>query len=343
MKKIIILLSFFCSMQDYAQEKYRRNSYDRLDIDTNYIKDVSNKLIIKLLFDRKENEVTFFNKDDNKLILLPNQASKIALVLDYKWIGFAIGLPQKYSPLKVDTYLKGTSKNIHFEFNFFFNKWMQTVNYEKTMGYYIVNTLDFVDEWKQGIDPYLQTDLSIEKIGGTTNYIFNADRFSYRSFLHQTQIQKISTGSLISTLSYYYTLKNNNLENPYNYYQKSLSLNLQTGYQYNWVIMNQFLLSSGIYGGLGITGSKSYEDITSYDPHKTFYGTNISIKMNLNLTHHYKSFFYGGKFKTHSFTEKDNTDSTLFHSYNYGAVFLGYIFDAPAVLKKSSLWIETQI
>lgn len=337
MKKKISLFFLFCTTQFYGQENlsYKNN---KIDLDTSYIKNLSDKLIVKLFIDNKVDSYNFYNKNsDETFTILPNLNSKISVSLDYEVFSFVLSVPKKWTPFKTDDEFKGKTENISFSFGVFLNNWYQTFYFSNTKGYYIANTGNFFPEWRQGIDPYLQLpNYRVRKIEGTTSYILNGNRFSYRSFLYQTQIQKKSAGSFIPSLNYSYLYQSDdNQEHDYTYHGDVFYISAILAYQYNWVISHRLYFSTGANIGIGFrTSNENTQENSSQRP---YHHTSLSntIGFNANLNYQNKNIFCGLKGIASGVTAKDTTDSSLNNSIFYGVIYLGYRFDTPDRVSKT--------
>lgn len=345
MKVILSCLAvFFCSVCFGQQDNStKRTSDDRaFAIDTSYIKDISDKLIIKLNRDSRVDSYSISDKDNSSFKISPNIPKNHFVSIDYKFIGFSIGLPKSWSESDYQNNLKGKTTNFNLNFNFFLNKWIQGVYYTTTKGYFVDDPEHITQNLAGEINPYFQfPDFKTTRIGGSTSYVLNGNRFSFRSFLQQTQIQKKSSGSLIPSLSYeYYYSSNKSDDNLVESYKKNLSFNASIGYQYNWVVFKNLNFSGGISSGYGL-GYVTTND--SYDlDEKRYWEKKVLLNLNVNLNYQWRNLFCGIQISSlNNFTKEE--DLNINNTINYENIYLGYRFDAPKIVKKPIDWLEKKL
>jgi len=345
MKEFLSCLAvFFCSICFGQQDNStKRTSDDKaFAIDTSYIKDISDKLIIKINRDSRVDSYTITEKDKFSTSILPNEQKNYFISLDYKFIGFSIGLPKSWSESDYQNYLKGKTTDFNLNFTFFFNKWVQAVYYNTIKGYYVDSSNLIVQNSSGELHPYTQLpNFKTRRIGGSTSYVLNGNRFSYRSFLQQTQIQKKSSGSLIPSLSYeYYYSTNKNDDNLVEIYKKNISFNASIGYQYNWVVFKNLNFSGGISSGYGLGNVRTND---SYDLNeKRYWEKKIILNFNVNLNYQWRNLFCGIQVSSlNSFSEE--ADLNFRNTLNYENIYLGYRFNAPRIIKKPVNWLEKKL
>lgn len=340
LKTKLIIIFLLVSNSFFAQDGAEK-SVVKTKIDTTYVKDISDKFIVKINTDARIDSYDINYNDGSTINLVPNVNANYSVSLDYKFLGISIGLPKKWFESEEKNRLKGKTSGINLTFNFFFNKWLQTIHYNSTKGYYVENTSSLVDGWRPNIDPYLQLpDLKVQVFGGSTSYIFNGNKFSYRSFLQQTQIQRKSTGSFIPTLQYDYFYRTNiNAQSTLDY-DKTLSVIASAGYQYNLVVLKNLNLSGGLFPGFGFEHSNSTD--SSISKKIKAWNTKTNMNFNLNLNYQLRKFFCGIQFSSINTFIKDN-ESQINNSLNYGNIYLGYRFNAPKIIKKPINWIEKKL
>jgi hypothetical protein len=311
-------------------------------VDTTYIKDISEKLIIKINRDSRVDSFTIRDKENSSTTIRPNDRKNYFISLDYKFIGFSIGLPKSWSENSYENYLKGKTTDFNLNFTFFLNNWVQAVYYNTTKGYYIDSSdLSFEDSTGENT-PYPQLpNFKIRRIGGSTTYAVNGNKFSYRSFLQQTQIQKKNAGSILPCLSYeYYYSTDKNEDSPTESYKKNLSLTASIGYQYNWVVFKNLNFSGGINTGYGLGYVKSYEPIMADE--KQYWEQKITLNFNVNLNYQWKNLFCGIQVSSlNNFIKEE--ELSINNAINYENIYLGYRFNAPRIIKKPVTWLEKKL
>lgn len=347
---ILVILNIFPIFVFAQMEGSIQTQNKNFSIDTTYIQDFSEKILLRILLDNNIDELENTSLANNFTVkATPNLSEKLSLSVDYKWLLFAVSIPKSWINFDSDQGLKGTSSTTNLGLHLFFNSWVQNFNYSKTRGFYISNTDEVIKNqspdaplWQEGVDPYiLSPNLSIAKYGGFTSYIFNAKKFSYKSFLWGTELQRKSAGSFILTLLYYYNNLHNGDEN-IDYNRNSLVTNFSLNYQYNLVILKRFNLSTGIGIGLGASASKTNasDEIENKD---ILYSPNSITKFNINLTYSYNNFVFGLKSNVQSLWEKANADYNSVNITSYEVIYLGYMFDAPNHISKPVDWLGKKL
>lgn len=338
----LFLLGSFCFGQ-LSSDKISRGFIDKTNgIDTSYIEDISDKFIVKLNRDSKIDFYTIKTGGFPSVSIAPNTTNNFCFGLDYKFIGFSIGFPKKWYENTDSHGLKGKSTAFSIGFSLFFNKFLQTFNYNMAKGYYIKESEYFVPNWQEGITPYIQfPNFKSTRFSTTTSYIMNGNKFSYRSFSQQTQIQKKSAGSFIPSLTNEYLYTSDNEEGySEKKYKLKLSSTLFVGYQYNWVIIKNLNFSSGIFSGYGWGYVKNFEPDNL--PEKTYWEEKLALNFNANLNYQWKNLFFGVQFSSlNNFTKED--DSKINNTINYENIYIGYQFNSPKRIEKYVNWIEKKL
>jgi hypothetical protein len=311
-------------------------------VDTTFIKDISDKFIIKVNRDSKVDFYTIKTGEFPLVSIAPNISNNYSIGLDYKFIGVSIGFPKKWYENTDSNYLKGKSTAFSIGFSLFFNKFLQTFNYNMAQGYYVKESKYFEPNWQEGITPYIQfPNYKSRRFSTSTLFIMNGNKFSYRSFSQQTQIQKKSAGSLIPSLTNEYLYTSDKVEGfSDKKYKSKLSSTLFVGYQYNWVIIKNLNFSSGIYPGYGWSYVKYFEPNNLSE--NTYWEQKWALNFNANLNYQWKNLFFGVQFSSlNNFTKED--ESKINNSINYENIYIGYQFNAPKRIEKYVNWVEKKL
>lgn len=343
MTKWTVVLSLLNLSVCLAQNELKLNTTFQKQKDKkyneNYIEDLSDKLLIKANRDTR-NETYTFVTDGISTTFRPNNVENYSASIDYKFIGFSIGVPKKWYENDVENYLKGKTKTLNLNLSVFVNKWMQTFNYNTVKGFYLVESPLYIANFQNGITPYIQLPNHKERrFGGSTSYIFNGDKFSYRSFSQQTQIQKKSAGSLIPTLSYEYFYLTDSDELRYSY-EKTFTLMASIGYQYNWIFLKNCNLSGGIASGYGASFGKTF--LSDQNSTEMVWTPKFSVNLNLNLSYKWRNLICGIQLASLNRISNENK-SLINNAINYQNIYLGYLFDAPKIIKKPVRWAEKKL
>ncbi|HJY14230.1 MAG TPA: DUF4421 family protein, partial [Flavobacterium sp.] len=204
----VFLITFFLNFSTlYSQNEKTQDTANFI-----YYPD---KIMIRTNLSTQSDNYLLNNKKGSNLDLETNNSYKLFLSVDYKFIGFSYGFYPKFFGGNKDEDLKGKSTFSDYNFRFFLGRWLQTVNYSKTKGYYVANMSEFDPTWVEGKDPYLQfPDFKTLQLGMSTSYIFNP-KFSLKSITSFTEWQKKSAGSFVPSLIYSYNTirsKSNDLD-----------------------------------------------------------------------------------------------------------------------------------
>jgi hypothetical protein len=337
---ILIFLSIPAFSQKQAEKdsiKSTINSYV-LKYDTV----VSIKLSVNAEYDYFE-----VNGDNFYYDIRPNINLWNKLSVSYKYLTLRIGFKPAFLAGNGNSDLKGETKSFSIGVQGFSKHWFQELHYFKIAGFYLKNTGDYIPDWTEGTDPYIQfPELSIKMLRGVTGYKFNPN-FSLRALTMQTQKQLKSTGSFIATLNYDFfnidnQVKNSNTTQRTGQSSKNFILNGSLGYMYTFVIGSDFYTSLGVLpgGGFQHVNLKTYTpegeiDIKNTDPV-------FSMIEKAAVGYNHNRFYTGAEISLSQAWHKQNkTTVQTKASRTYFQVFLGYRFNAPRFLKKETDTIKS--
>lgn len=333
MRTILFFLSLSCNfLFSQNESKINLDANNNLSFfkDSTYIKSISDKLIIKF---NRDNKIESFSVSESgfDMKLLPNFKHKYNVSIEYDFFAFSFSLPKSWTVKNEEIYSKGKSSGTDFNMTLFKNHWITKLFYNETVGYYVQNTSDFIDNWSNS-EPYIQLpNAKIKKIGGTTSYLFNAKKLSIRAINNQTEIQEKSAGSILTTLNYEYNYLSNRDDDIKSKQHKYTILPLLE-YQYNWVILNKkLLIAPKLSFGYG------YSFITDYDTtqrnHINSNTTIFSFNTNISINYTYKNLFCGIQYHVNNnYFKEDN--SKIENNISYNNLYIGYKFNTPNKLKK---------
>lgn len=118
------------------------------------------------------------------------------------------------------------------------------------------NTGEFLANWTEGIDPFLQLpDLKYQKWGMSTSYVLNPN-FSFRNVLYQTEWQKKSAGSIVPTLFYSYDRISYTFEDISRAEKDIFPIRLSLAYYYTLVVKENWFIGASLSPSAGIRFSK---------------------------------------------------------------------------------------
>ena len=296
-----------------------------------YRKTFSDKIIVKANIDTQTDFYSFKSKEDTSTFKIrSNNDFRLFLSLDYEFIGVSIGFAPDFISNNKDDFLKGESSFTDYKFRFFLGNWVQGLQYSKIKGFYVENTNDYLEEWKKGVDPYIQfSNLTATTWGMSTSYIFNP-KFSYRNIVYQTEWQKKSAGSLIPTLFYDYNKLSFNAENTSSI-EHFFNIRLALSYYYTLVLHENWFFSSSVSPAVGIRFSK---DININDAIKTTTNDNYFSQFldgGIQLGYSSDKIIFGCNFNFNINSYKEDSKTIVMENKYYGLLYIGYRFNAPKI------------
>jgi hypothetical protein len=324
---LIFICFYFLTSFGFSQSNIKQG-------DSTYLVPYLDKIIVKANLETQTDEYQYRNEDDGTRIhLIPNNVYRLFLSLDYEFLGVSVGIVPRFLGANSDEDLKGESSFTDYRFRFFLGQWVQSLEYSKVSGYYVKNTGDFVPDWTEDVDPYLQfSNLTSSKYGMSTSYVFNPN-FSYRNIVYQNEWQKKSSGSFVGTLFYdYNTFTFNELD--IDSKERFFNIRLAPSYYYTYVMRENWFASSNLSPSLGIRFSKS----TSFDGTTTEVETKSyltrSVSTGLNLGYSSKKVIFGANLTFNASWYNEGQNSRTENDRFYGVLYVGYRFEPPNVVKK---------
>lgn len=310
----ILIFTFFVSLPSvYAQTN---DTIDYVE-EGEYITKYKNRVTAKLFYVNTFNSYVFSDRDSGlKFEMEPNKQNKIGGNVSYSFITLGYSFAPDFLAENKDN---EDSKLFNISLRMFPGKWMQFLEIYKEKGFYETDNFNI----------YLPETNSL-KIGGSTSYILN-DNFSFRAISNQDEKQVKSAGSFIPGISYYYSKFNvvgESAEGRVDEDFHSVDLAFVPSYYYNFIPVEDLMLSAGVGAGIGLNYSKS-------DDEKL---TSLLTEWNAaaTVTYDLDDFYLGSQFRYQVL--KHNTDRSTYTEDNipYFQFFVGYRFNAP------SKWIKAK-
>lgn len=335
---IFVLFTFFVFAQDEADHYAKLKGYN-----TDYRVNYFDKIIGQLEFNTElENFYIprLFSNQEANVSIVPNQVLKMKFSIDYKFLGLNFAISPSFLPGNKYNPQKGNTETLDFSFKFFYSdKLRQEVTFKKIKGFYL-------EDFNTGETLEILPTLEISTYGGKTFYIINKN-FSYRSFETMTERQIKSNGSLVPSISYYYS----ELQNDQNYVSnsnlakiKSFDFNFQTGYMHNFVYKKRWFTTLGFHPGIGFNKSSNYYlSLTDTDPIKTStLNVNFNIDLNIALGYNNKNLFIGLRSNFRNSNLNDNSNKIQNNRTSFG-IYTGYRFNEKKSIKKAFQFIERKL
>ncbi|MFN5169398.1 MAG: DUF4421 family protein [Cyclobacteriaceae bacterium] len=301
------------------------------------IERMSNSISVKLDLNSRTQAFVVRNPI-NSPDLRPNVATQTDLSVNYRFLSLHVRYAADWLPGNGDDAEKGATRIGGIGTSFVMPHWFHDVSYQRTRGYYLANTSEFITGWKPG-DPYVQfPDLVVTNFEGTSGYSFNPG-FSLRALTTQTERQVKSAGSFIPRAVYRYYIADDrsSLQNPGSQTQRSdnFELLIGAGYHYTYVWRESFYASVGAQAGVGYYFSKlTIRDQagSATSQHENPIGR---FDLRLGMGYNGKKFFGGvvAQGDWASFKQADGVSTTREYRTVYH-FFVGYRFKSPSPIRK---------
>jgi len=322
LKIIFSCLFGFLSFQIFAQ-------------DSLFIKTYSDYFLVKSYINSRSLQFSISPPSDtNQVQYAPNVNAVAGFGVYFKGLGLSFNF-KLTQPSQVRKQ-KGQSQYTDFRLNSFGKKIGFDAYYQDYKGYYIENPNEIFPNWR-GLAFPKRGDLEIQNIATNVFYIFNRDKFSYRSsFVHDEQ-QLRSSGTFLLTASLgYLRIKADSSLIPRNprfrrgkdksFFRNAnaYSFAITPGYAYNFVFLKKMYFSLSLsalvgmqYYYLTLPNERKVDDFASffkgigrmslgYNSEKWVLGFNLQLdaqtlntpNIKMNTTLTDFSFFIGRRFPT---------------------------------------------
>ncbi len=288
------------------------------------------------------NDMEYFIQDDGAnyhVDIRPNVSLPVKLGFSYRFISFNVGFSPGFIPGNNDDKLKGKTSSFSFGISTS-GKILQELNLGFYKGFYLDNTKDLVPNWVEGKDEYIQLpDLKMIVFNGATGIKLNPN-YSIPAIHSQTQAQLRSAGSFMPILSYDYYIIDNQKEGASND-NSQLSGNLQLianlGYAYTLVVSKHFYVSAHIAPGIGLQHTKLITRLPEGDYTSRYTDALYRVQEKIGIGYQQNRIFAGAEaFFSQSKLNENRTNVQLKTNRNYFQVFVGYRFDTPRFIRKTT-------
>ena len=291
------------------------------------------KIILKLNLDTQNEDFQVFDRVQPDLFLSTNSSLRVALSLDYEFLGFSVGFAPRFFNSNKDDNRKGASDLTDFSFRFFLGKWAQELTYQSNQGFYVANTGDFIPDWNPDSDPFVQfPDLRTIYWGASTAYVLN-DRFSLRNIVYNTEWQLKSAGSFVPTFRYGYRRVSGTFDQGKEV-ENNFEFELLAAYYYTWVIDEHWFISPQLSPGIGIQFSESTQEFTGIRETDTRYP--IALDGGLQLGYSSERFIAGAFLNFESTFTDNGGGSSVLNDQGYARVFVGIRLDPPEFIARQA-------
>lgn len=164
--------------------------------DTLYIKDLSNKLAIRVYGINKFNRFRINDNNLGKTVNYnPNSSVNLGFAVNYKWFG--LGLAFNFPFLNNDDDIYGKTQRFDIQLSIFPRKFLLDFYLQNYKGFYIENPQQYYTNWAPGNAYPHRSDIYTTSLGSSFTWIFNDQKYSAKAAFIQTDIQKKSAGSFL--------------------------------------------------------------------------------------------------------------------------------------------------
>jgi hypothetical protein len=282
-----------------------------------YFKKFDDNISTKLSINSTSNSFVLNDVANNsRYDIVPNDRERIDLSLGYRAIAVSFGFAPNFLATNRDN---NDSKLFNLNFRAFHKQWTQSFDLYSQRGFYL----------KTGDVSVVLPDMKTFKIGGQTSYVLN-ENFSFRAMSAQSEWQQKSAGSLIPTLSLYYTKLRFKIED-FDETALIYTAAISPAYYYNFVIQKNFYISLGTAPGIGIEYVDS--DISAL----------YQIEFNAALGYASDTFFAGINSNVKSFTSNTGSDVQWGDAVARGEIYVGYRFKPPKKLTEIAKKINEKL
>jgi hypothetical protein len=303
--------------------------------DTTAIESFADKFVLKLNIDTQTDDYTFTDATDGSMLdLRANNNYRLALSLDFQFIGISLGFSPSFLNNNTNNELKGESSFTDIRFRAALGQWIQGFQYSSIKGYYLENTRDFISDWIEGTDPYLQfPNLKYKIFGMSTSYNFNPN-FSFRNVLYNTEWQKKSAGSFLPTLYYSYDRFSNN-DAGVKSSEDVFPIRLAIPYYYTLVLGKNWYISPNLSPSVGVRIStfKLQSEELRIRENNTYFTK--SLEGGLQAGYASKKIIFGAKINFDINWSNDERNTFQENNKIFAQVFFGYRLNAPSFVTKT--------
>ena len=334
-KKLVYIFVIFLLLHGVTQSSFSQTDAGR-DKDSTvneYIENYKELLTYKMSLGSRDDGFDIMNTSHYKI--RSNNKTKLNAGINYRWLAFSLTFAPKFFSENADNKIKGETKSFGFGFSSNFNHIIQKVNYSRVKGYYLDNTNEFSQTWKNG-DPYIQfPGLVYRSFSGQTAYKFN-DNFSFNAINSQTEKQLKSAGTFLPSLSYQHYIVNDRTPlTGQNSSQKSKTFEVvfSPGYYYTFVSPSNLYASVGVNPGLGFSRIKLLTRQASGNTRTIYHGTVYQLETTFTFGYDSRRFFTGIQIMTDARGYgQSNANNVILQEKGTGSFFIGYRFNTPKKL-----------
>ena len=220
--------------------------------DSTYIGTFSQEYSGRVFIARKYTSLSHETGNDKTDEYMPNNPFDIGI--GFSWGGSSFSFSHGFNFLADPE--KGKTRSLDLQYHYYGKKIVLDFFGQDYKGFYLEDTN------KENIIG-MYPDMQLTKVGLFGQYVFNGNKFSYRSAFDQTERQLKSAGSLLLGGGIYYTRVR--AETSLAFYKDLYQVGPSIGYAYTWVINRHFFLTGSVTPGLTV-GFKNINDTLIWNP-----------------------------------------------------------------------------
>ena len=344
--KFNLLLIFLCwfSFQIKAEE----------DTDTTYVKDYSHWLTTRLYSVTKFNRLTIGDSDES-INYFPN--NNINIGLGYTYRGFGVNLGFKAPFINNDDDRRGETDFFDAQADYFEDNAAVTFAFQFFRGYYISNPDQYYPKYWDGNQNFPnRRDLRTLNVTLAYSYVFNSDRFSYRSIFVQDQWQRKSAGSFLAGFysTYLWLSADSGLAGAYNNLKLPIDLNVeyastfsigpQGGYAYTFVMWDHFFVSLSLVIGAGYNyGARRYVEENNQRKWYHEHSIGVNAQHRVGIGYNSEKYFIGANYSIGDYLSVFSNNFILFDAGNIRFNIVRRFNHQPKFLDKATDFIRNDL
>lgn len=207
MKLLMSMIAFFLVQITTISSTTAQHIFDSTGVkyDTNYIEMYRDDLTTRFIISRKQNCYSLSDRLVNPwLRYKTNDNLLVGLGGTYNFL--TLNLAVKMPLFNSDEDLYGKSTYVDLQTHTIFRRFILDLYLQWSKGYYLSDPQRVLTDWTSDQPLPLRGDLRTSLIGLNVQYLFNAERYSYRASFFHNEFQKKSAGSPLVGIEGYWML-----------------------------------------------------------------------------------------------------------------------------------------
>ncbi|UTW60638.1 DUF4421 family protein [bacterium SCSIO 12741] len=318
--------------------KKRDSTLQKMQFDTSYITDLTQKLTLKTYLVDKSNTFTVSHNDNDgngfQTEYKPNDGSSIGFGFNYKWLGFSMA----FIPLgRRDFSTHGRTQRLDLQGNIYTRKFGFDLRFQYYKGFYIDNPQNLDENWVSDSGVPTRFDIRTANLGANMFYVFNHQKFSFRNSFVNNEWQTKSSGSFYAGTAFsFYSIAGDSAIAPTelvdslvpeDFFMRAniLTLGGFGGYAYNFIIQRKFFVSLAMAPGLSTLRLREIdaEGEEFANSTKLAFRFNTRIGMGYNSERFFSGISYFNDFLSFNYNQNESSFSFASGAFR---LYVGYRF-----------------